>query len=59
MTPYQVVYGKNLLSMASYILGTSKVNEIDITLHTKGHFPYPQGQLGYGAKLNEITSSST
>lgn len=33
MTPYEIVYGQKPLLVASYLLGTSKVHEVDRTLH--------------------------
>jgi hypothetical protein len=35
LTPYEAIYGPKPLSMASYLLGTSKLHAIYRTLHTK------------------------
>jgi hypothetical protein len=35
MTTYEVVYGKNPLSVTSYLLGTSEVQAMDHKLHTR------------------------
>jgi hypothetical protein len=35
MTPYEVVYGQKPLSVTSYLPGTSKVQAVDHTLHTR------------------------
>jgi hypothetical protein len=35
MTPYEVVYGQNLLSVASYVPNTFMVHIVDRMLHTK------------------------
>jgi hypothetical protein len=35
MTPYEVVYGQKPLSLTSFLPGTSKVQGMDHTLHTR------------------------
>lgn len=35
MKPYEVMYGKKIFSVVSYVLGTSKVDALDNTLHNK------------------------
>jgi len=35
MTSYESIYGQNALSMASYVLGTSKIYVVDRVIHTR------------------------
>ena len=39
MTPYEVLYGQQLPSVVSYLLGTSKVNVVDNLLQNREAAP--------------------
>jgi hypothetical protein len=59
MTPFEAVYGHKPPLILPYMLGVSKVQEVDHNLTVlHEHSPYSQRKFGNGSKSHEATGRS-